>query len=459
VTLSPKEDTIAAISTPPGEGGIGIVRLSGPEAIAIAAAIFASTRGADIRTGAARVYHGEIHDNGDPVDEVLVHLMRAPRSYTCEDVVEINAHGGAVALNAILELALAGGARLASAGEFTYRAFINGRIDLVQAEAVIDRIQARSRASLRAADAAAHGALSKRISAMAETLTLALARIEAAVDFPDDDLPELVDKALLARIRGAADDMADLLKTAHAGRLLREGAAVAIAGRPNVGKSSLFNALLRETRAIVTKQPGTTRDLLEETLALDGVPVRLIDTAGLRDAQDEAEQMGIAVARDALKQADIIVLVLDASVAPTPEEENLAQELAGLDVPLVLALNKSDLAPDAAAPPWDLALSHVCALSAKTGDGLHDFEAVLGTILLGGDTVTPSQGMVTRIHQRDSLRRAHEALERLLADPDASPEFLSIEMRDGLGALGEITGETTPDDILEHIFGSFCIGK
>ena len=292
------EDTIAAVSTPPGEGGVGIVRLSGPRAIEIAAKLFTSSTGRDPRHEKQRVFHGRVHDaQGRTLDEVLLHVMRAPHSYTREDVVEINAHGGLLPVAAILDEVLKQGARLARPGEFTFRAFQNGRIDLVQAEAVIDQIRARTQAGLQAANAAASGVLSTTLYALRDTLADALARIEAAIDFPEEDLPELLNEELIARVRAAHTDMLRLLRGAELGRLLREGASIAIAGRPNVGKSSLFNALLRDARAIVSAQPGTTRDRIEEYITIAGVPVRLMDTAGLRATEDEVEQIGVEIAR------------------------------------------------------------------------------------------------------------------------------------------------------------------
>lgn len=453
------EDTIAAISTPPGEGGIGIVRLSGPQAIAIARRMFVSSRGKDIRVAKGPVFHGEIRDERGTLDEVLVHVMRAPHSYTAEDVVEINGHGGAGPLQSILEFALRCGARLAEPGEFTKRAFLNGRIDLVQAEAVIDRIRARTDASLRAAAAAGSGLLSQSIHALREVLIDALARVESAIDFPEEDLPELVDEALRTRLVQARDRMSDLLATAQTGRLYREGASVAIAGRPNVGKSSLFNALLRDARAIVTAVPGTTRDLLEEVITIDGVPVRLNDTAGLRATSDEVEQIGMERARSALRAADIVLCVVDASVPYTPEDAELAGDLVALGRPAVLVLNKTDLAPSPRPPDWASEFHHTVAVSSLTGEGLKTLERTLGRMLLGGAPIAPDQGLITRVHQRDSLRRAREALERVLENYNASPEFLSIDLRDSLDALGEITGDSTPEDVLDRIFSSFCIGK
>ncbi len=454
------EDTIAAIATPLGEGGIGIVRLSGGKALAIAAELFVSSSGKDLRASRRQVFHGEIRDDaGETVDEVLVHVMRAPHSYTREDVVEINCHGGPAPLNAVLLLVLGRGARLAGPGEFTQRAFLNGRIDLVQAEAVIDRIRARTRAGLRAAAAAAHGALSRELHALRETLVQALARVEAAVDFPDEDVPDLITEALRADLVAVRGRMQVLLDTSEAGRLYREGAQVVLAGRPNVGKSSLFNALLRDARAIVTAIPGTTRDLLEETITLSGVPVRLTDVAGLRTAQDEVEQIGVDRARQALKTADAVVLVVDATAPPDAGDEHLADELLAQECPVVLALNKIDLAEGSEAPPWARRLAAVCPVSALTGAGLPAFEHEVGRLLLHDASVDPGQALLTRAHQQDSLRKALGALDQGLDSFGASPEFLSVDLRDALHALGQITGETTPDEVLGRIFASFCIGK
>lgn len=453
------DDTIAAISTPPGEGGIGIVRLSGPDAVSIVSQCFRSSSGRDIASHPHRVFHGEFFQDERPVDEVLVHVMRAPNSYTREDVVEINGHGGAVPLNAVLELVLSAGARLAEPGEFTKRAFLNGRIDLVQAEAVIDRIRAQTRAGLQAAAAAARGALSTSIQTIRDNLVDAKAYVEAAVDFPDDDLPELITPQLRDRLVESAEEMRSLLATADAGRLFREGAAIAIVGRPNVGKSSLFNALLRDARAIVTAQPGTTRDRLDESVAIDGIPVRLTDTAGVREAENEAERIGVDRAREAMEQAAAVILVLDASEAARPEDIAIANDIVSYDAPALLVLNKIDL------EGADLTLrvpgefSAVAPLSAVTGDGIAELESAIGELLRAGVEIAPDRGQLNRLHQKDSLRRALDAMEHLCNDFDASPEFLSMDLSAAIDALGEITGETTPDDLLERIFSSFCIGK
>lgn len=454
------EDTIAAISTPPGEGGIGIVRLSGPKAINIVAAMFASSKGRDIQKDAGRVFHGEIRDGDASIDEVLVHVMRAPHTYTREDVVEINCHGGSAPLHAVLDTTLREGARLAEPGEFTKRAFLNGRIDLVQAEAVVDRIRAKSRAALRAAAGAAQGLLSKSIRELRDELRDAMARIEAAVDFPEDDLSELIDDNLRRALEDTHRRMLKLFNTADAGRLYREGTSAAIVGRTNVGKSSLFNSLLRENRAIVTAHPGTTRDLVEETINLAGVPLRLTDTAGLRSTQDEVERIGVEVARHALNTTALALFVIDASVPTTDEDETLAREVLDLDIPILLIVNKTDLEPNPHLPPWAAHFRATCRVSAKTGAGLDKLEAELATLLLGQGHVGFDQGMITRVHQKDSLRRSIEAVDRVLGGlSNGAPELLSIDLKDALSALGEITGETTPDDVLDRIFSSFCIGK
>jgi tRNA modification GTPase len=453
-------DTIVAISTPPGEGGVGIVRLSGPRALAIAAAVFRSSRGRALDSGERQVYHGHILDaSGRPLDEVLCHVMRAPRSYTREDVVEINGHGGPGPLNAILEALLRHGARLARPGEFTLRAFLNGRIDLVQAEAVIDQIQARTRANLQAAQAAASGTLSRALHEMADVLRALLARVEAVVDFPEDDLPDLLSPELLDEAAAVHARMETLLENSHAGRLYREGAAVAIAGVPNVGKSSLFNLLLRDARAIVSEHAGTTRDRLEEYINLSGVPVKLVDTAGVRQTDDEVERMGVRIAREVLKSAHLALLVIDGAAGSGEADFALYQELQALQIPIVLVANKCDLVNPPRLPSWAGQVNDQAILSATTGEGLAELEAILGRLLLGGANIAADEALINRLHQQDSLRRAAGCLGRFLEDTTLSPEFLALELQEALHALGEITGETTPDAILELIFGAFCIGK
>lgn len=458
-----ENDTIAAISTPPGEGGIGIIRMSGPETLEIAAAMFVSSKGRDPRRGGQRVFHGHVQDgNGTRIDEVLLHVMRAPHSYTSEDVVEFNAHGGMAPLRAMLEETLRRGARLARPGEFTLRAFLNGRMDLTRAEAVIDLVRAKTRTALAAANAASDGVLAKAVHALRETLADALARVEAAVDFPEEDLPELVDAALIARLEEARKRMAVLLESADAGMRIREGIALAIVGRPNVGKSSLFNALLRDARAIVSAEPGTTRDRIEETASLGGVPVLLMDTAGMRETPDAVESQGVDLARGAARRAHYILFIVDASVPETEEDRLLVSELAALETPIVLVRNKTDLLePESRATGAFPGIDFVaeCAVSAVTGDGLAALETLLSALFLGNTSLETASPMLSRTHQKDSMRRAAECLDRLLEDTSVSPELLALELREALRALGEITGETTSEELLDRIFSSFCIGK
>jgi tRNA modification GTPase len=461
--VNPKspEDTIAAIATPPGEGGIGIVRISGSRAVPIAGRLFHSAGGRRLTDASRRVFYGEIRDNGTVLDEALVHVMRAPHSYTREDVVEINCHGGAALLHAVLEAVVRGGARLAGPGEFTRRAFVNGRIDLVQAEAVIDRIQAQGRAALVAASSAARGTLSREIHAIRDALVTARSHIEAAIDFPDQDVPESAGPEVGETLRAACKKMERLLETADAGRLLREGATIGIAGRPNVGKSSLFNALVRESRAIVTRHAGTTRDVLQETIAVDGIPVRLCDMAGIRESADEVERLGVDSARRVLAESALILFVVDATEGVVAGDRALAEELARIDARAVVVTNKIDLSPgpaDAPSLPGLDALAF-CRVSALTGAGLAELERTMAGLLKGGFSWAPDQALLTRLHQKDSVRRALEAVRRVDQNLDAAPEIAGIDLGEALDAIGEVTGETTPDEILERVFSSFCIGK
>ncbi|NLN94521.1 MAG: tRNA uridine-5-carboxymethylaminomethyl(34) synthesis GTPase MnmE [Candidatus Hydrogenedens sp.] len=454
------DDTIAAISTPPGEGGVGIVRLSGPASLSIAAKVFVSSRAKNISKGSQRVYHGHVLDEeGNPLDEVLLHIMRAPHSYTAEDVVEINGHGGRASLQAILECVLAQGARLAQPGEFTRRAFVNGRIDLTRAEAVMDLIHAKTRAALRMAESASSGRLAGQLQALANLLKECLALAEAAVDFPEEDLPELITPAFFARLEKAKEEMAALVKSTDTGLLLQEGASIAIVGRPNVGKSSIFNLLLRDARAIVSPEPGTTRDQIEETLTLGGIPVRLCDTAGLRKTEHAVESQGIERSRQAARRAALLLFVADASSEAEEEESLLAEEMRQLEVPVVFVLNKIDLPAVAERKIPDIPFAALCHVSAMTGEGMEELEKTLVSLLAGDLEGALDSPALFRSHQKDSMQRALKCVQALLENRDASPEILALELRDALSALGSITGETTSEEVLDIIFGSFCIGK
>ncbi len=451
-------DTIAAIATPVGEGGVGIVRLSGPDALSILRQIFRPRRhGDDYRPQLMR-YGQVIDESGQPVDEGLAVYFRAPRSYTREDVVEIHCHGGALPLRRTLELALNAGARLAEPGEFTMRAFLNGRIDLAQAEATLDLIQARTATGLQLALDQLGGRLSREVRAARDELIGALAYLTALVDFPEDDVPE---QEVLAPLRAALATVEALYQSADQGILYRYGARAVLVGRPNAGKSSLMNALLRIDRAIVTPIAGTTRDTLEETANLGGVPVVLIDTAGITETDDPIERIGVERSRRALAGADLALLVLDRSAPLTDADLTIARLTHGR--PTILVLNKADLPP--ALDPTPVRATHPslraeATVSAATGAGLDDLGAMVARALLG-DTPLTGETLVTNPRHRDALSRGVEHLRSAAQALEAGVpvDLVAVDLTAAVQALGEITGETVGEDLLATIFSRFCIGK
>jgi tRNA modification GTPase len=454
----PAADTIVAPATPPGEGGVGIVRLSGPRASALLSAAFCG-RTAPAAMTSHHLYHGRLcRPDHTALDEVLAVVMRAPHSYTGEDVVEVHCHGGSQIMRGALDLFLAAGARLARPGEFTERAFLNGRLDLAQAEAVAALIGARSEQAARAALALLEGRLSRQLHGYAEELRALLLLLEAHIDFPDDDLGVLDHQELATRATAVLGEMHALLQTFDTGRALREGVTVLILGRPNVGKSSLLNALLGEARAIVTEVPGTTRDTVEEQLVLGGLPLRLIDTAGVCDTDDPIEREGVRRAREKAAAADLVLLVIDGS-RPLTAEDRMAMTLAPPERSIVVR-NKSDLTPTAAAEPLG-DFSRQVAVSVRQGAGLAELQAAIVAHFCGSGGEVGEGVVLTERRHRDALGTALAALERFLAAQAAGAplECLAFEMRETLAALGQITGETTPDAILEQIFSCFCIGK
>jgi len=454
-------DTIAAISTPIGEGGIGIVRLSGDQVEDIIQRVFRRP-GGNGKLESHRLYYGEIVDpaSDDVVDEVLVSLMRSPRSYTREDVAEINCHGGVVALRRVLELVVREGARIAERGEFTKRAFLNGRIDLSQAESVIDIIRARTEDSLSVAVRQLQGELSERVREIEEEMVGLLAALEAALDFPEDDIAETPRGEVRKRVMKAVSELDGLLTTSETGRVVREGVSTVIVGSPNVGKSTLLNALLRENRAIVTEVPGTTRDVIEEIMNLNGIPLRLIDTAGIRVTQDVVEKMGVERGREALAQADLVLWVVDASQGMSEVEMELAGVLKTRKV--IVCINKIDLERRIGVDDVRKVLpgKPVVEMSLKEGTGRERLEqAIEETVLKGG--VRAGEALVTRSRQREALERAREAFVRVIdtIDKGMNIDFMTIDLRDGLEHLGEVTGETVSEAVIDRIFKDFCIGK
>lgn len=461
------EDTICAISTPPGEGGIGIVRLSGRDAIAIADCVFRSPRDIALDSvGSRRLVYGHIVKDGRKIDEVLVSVMRAPHTYTREDIVEINCHSGIAALRTVLEMALDRGARMAQPGEFTKRAFLNGRIDLTQAEAVLDIVQAKTDEALAAAMTRMEGGLSGEIRKVQTRLVDVLAHLEASIDFPEEDIAPFLASEAKAAVEESLTRIESLIRESWCGMLYREGVAVAITGRPNVGKSSIFNALLRKTRAIVTPHPGTTRDLIEETVNIDGAPVRLCDSAGIRTSDDEVEQIGRQFAEQSVAEAQIALFVLDQSQPLSAEDEMVADTLNRFGKEVIVVVNKIDL-------PEKLELQRleqfsrelnrcpVIRTSATQKIGMVELEKAISETIFKGRAPAPTQALVARVRERNSLKRAEKAL-RAFQDGmrDAVPvECLSIDLREAIQALGEIVGEVTTEDVLDRIFSEFCIGK
>jgi len=447
------DDTIAAISTPPGRGGIGIVRLSGSEARAIAEPMLRLRR--PLTPSQARFAEIVDSSTGDLLDEAIVTFFEAPNSYTTEDVVEIASHGAPVLLEQILRQAIAAGARLAAPGEFTQRAFLAGRLDLTQAEAVHDLIEASTLHQARVAAQQLGGALSRQVAPLKESLIALIATLEAGIDFAEDDIDVLPQADLLTRLAAVHESLAALERTFAYGRIVRDGFTLAIVGRPNAGKSSLFNRLVERDRAIVTATPGTTRDLVTERVSLNGIPVELVDTAGLRDALDEAESIGIAKSREAMAVADLVLLVIDATAPPHPEDEATLANLTGR--PLLIALNKSDLVGNANSTTH----THLTIqTSALTGEGVADLRAAILTSVTTG-APTAETALITNLRQQQAVTAARLAVSSATeaASSDLPHEMILLDLYDALRALDSLTGATTTDDILNIIFSKFCIGK
>ena len=451
-------DTIAAISTPVGEGGIGIVRISGPASLPIARSIFRAKSNGGLKSHRFS-YGAVVHPGtGDLLDEAMLVFMQGPNSYTREDVVEIQCHGGTLVVSRILSLVLAQGARLAEPGEFTKRAFLNGRIDLVQAEAVMDVIASRTDASLALAQHQREGLLSKRIDLVKDGILYALAYVEALIDFPEEDINVAVESDVLGRVTPALAELTSLIDGFDEGRVLRDGVSVVIAGKPNVGKSSLLNTLLKEKRAIVTSVPGTTRDVIEEVVNINGLPVKLLDTAGIRDSEDQVEQEGVRLSLDRIPKADLVLFVVDGSATFNEEDEAILKAIGTKS--LIVVRNKSDL-PACAVLPADTAAPSV-AISTVTGAGVPELRDAITDAFMHGAAIDGREFVaVSKARHRDALLKARESLQYFVSNLHAgvNMELLPIDLRDALDAVGEVTGETTADDVLDKIFSSFCIGK
>jgi tRNA modification GTPase len=452
-------DTIAAVSTPPGRGGIGIVRLSGPDSASIAAQLVRLRQPLEPARARLADVLDEESASSDRIDEAVVTFFAAPNSYTGDDLVEIAAHGSPVVLDLLLRRALALGARLAEPGEFTQRAFLAGKLDLTQAEAVRDLIDAQTLTQARQAASQMGGALSRRVAPIKQSLVELIALLEAGIDFGEDDIDVTPQHEIARRITEITPPLSALETSFARGRIVHDGLTLAIVGRPNAGKSSLFNRLVERDRAIVTATPGTTRDLVTERISLDGIPLELVDTAGLRDTLEEIEQLGIERSRQALADAAIVVVVLDATQPLNKEERSVLAALHGR--PALVAINKSDLA---AGNGTDLSTAEGFGLasvptSALTGDGISPLREKILALATGGAAAEP--GMLTNLRQQQSVTTAHSALnDAAHANQSSIPhEMILIDLYRALWALDSLTGQTTPDDILNLIFTTFCIGK
>lgn len=456
-------DTICAIATPVGEGGVSIIRVSGEKALNIASNIFIPKNSYDIKNMQTyTMKYGNVIDveNNEIVDEVILSYMKSPNSYTGENVVEINCHGGVVSTNSVLNQIVRAGARLAEPGEFTKRAFLNGRIDLSQAEAVMDIITAKTELSMKSAMLQSNGALSKEIAELRKYLLNVLALIEYSVDFTEDD-EDIVDDDLVIQIKDGIDTTISkikiLLKNANEGKIIRDGLNVVIVGKPNVGKSSLLNALLREKRAIVTEVPGTTRDVIEEYINLDGIPIKIIDTAGIRDTDDIVEKIGVEKSKEKIEEADLVILMLDTSREIDDDDKSIIDKI--IDKKYIVLLNKIDLDIKISQDIMSN-LNNKIYISAKTGKGIDDLKEEIKKLFFNGEINSESL-IISNTRHKQALYRALENCDTALCKININEylDLISIYITAAMKALSEITGDELDEDLLNKIFSEFCVGK
>ncbi len=454
-------DTIAAISTPPGEGGISIVRVSGDQAVSIVQKVF---KGKDLAKVASHtINYGHIVDptSDDLVDEVMVSVMRAPKTFTREDIIEVNTHGGIVPTNKVLQLIIGAGARMAEPGEFTKRAFLNGRIDLTQAESVMDLIRAKTDKAMQVAVNQLDGNLEHLINSLRQEILDVLAQVEVNIDYPEYDTEQMTTQMLLEKAKTVGTSIDQLLKTADSGEILQHGLATAIIGKPNVGKSSLLNRLLDEEKAIVTDVAGTTRDIVEQYVNIDGVPLKLIDTAGIRDTEDKVEKIGVERSKKAIGEADLIILVLDSS--RQLEEEDLQLLEATNDKRRIVIFNKNDLSP--VLHPIDVKQLKsddiILITSAIKNDGIQTIKDTIGKLFNAGIEDSSSDVIITSARQAGLLRQAKQNLNDVISGIEAGMpiDLVQIDMTGCWDKLGEITGDSYPDELITQLFSQFCLGK
>lgn len=456
------DETIAAISSAPGEGGIGIIRISGERSYDILKAIFVPSSGRAFEDYRPRtMVYGHAYDGDVALDEVLAVYMKAPHSYTKEDVVEINCHGGYISLRKILHLILKSGARLAEPGEFTKRAFLNGRLDLSQAEAVMDIIKAKTDSSHSIAQKQLEGGLSAKVRLLKESVAAILAHVEVSIDFPEEDIEEITMGVLREKTEQLIEEMQELYKTAQTGKILRDGLSTVIAGKPNVGKSSLLNALIGESRAIVTNIPGTTRDVIEEFISIKGIPLRLVDTAGIRSTEDIVEKIGVEKTRQSIETADLVMLVLDASEKLSAEDIEILKLLG--DKKCIVIINKTDLEPvlEESELAGYVDGRSIIRISAAESRGIQELENEIVEMVYSGSVSYESSAIISNVRHKHALEKSISAAEECINGIDSGMplDFVEIDLKNVWDSLGEITGETVSEDLLDVIFSKFCLGK
>ena len=452
-------DTIAAISTPRGEGGIGIIRISGDKSFEILDKIF-NTKNPNRDLGFYKFNYGFIHDNGKIVDEVMAVRMKAPKTYTCEDVVEINCHGGHLISEKVLELVLKNGARHAEQGEFTKRAFMNGRIDLSQAEAVMDIIQGKTEKSISLSLEQLRGDLRDKIGSFKKALLDVTAHVNVVLDYPEEGIDDPLPSNLRENLENVYAEADRLISSYDKGKKIKEGIKTVIAGKPNVGKSTLLNSLLKEERAIVTHIPGTTRDVIEEIINIKGIPLVLTDTAGIRKTEDIVENIGVEKSKKFIENADLVLLVLDASRELESEDRDVIEEIQNNNKKTIVLLNKIDL--ERKIELDEFGLENILEISAKDNIGIEDMEERIYSYIVEERVEDSSEKLIiTNIRHKTALEKTKDAIRNIFETIDAGMpmDLISVDLKEALDSLSEITGEISSEDILDHVFGNFCVGK
>ncbi|BBM37317.1 tRNA uridine-5-carboxymethylaminomethyl(34) synthesis GTPase MnmE [Pseudoleptotrichia goodfellowii] len=452
-------DTIAAISTPKGEGGIGIIRISGDKSFEILSKIF-NMKNPNKDLGFYKFNYGFVHDNGKIIDEVMTVRMKAPKTYTCEDIVEINCHGGNLITEKVLELVLKNGARHAEQGEFTKRAFMNGRIDLSQAEAVIDLIQGKTEKSISLSMDQLRGDLKEKINKFKKALLDVTAHVNVVLDYPEEGIDDPLLENLRENLEKVYKEANILIESYDKGKKIKEGIKTVIVGKPNVGKSTLLNSLLKEERAIVTHIPGTTRDIIEEIINIKGIPLVLVDTAGIRKTEDIVENIGVEKSKQFIEKADLILLVLDASKELEKEDIEVIEKIKENNKKTIVLLNKIDLERKIDLSNYDL--ENILKISAKDNIGIDEMEEKIYSYIVEEDVENTSEKLIiTNIRHKTALEKTKEAVNNIFEtiDNGMPMDLISVDLKEALDALSEITGEISSEDILDHVFGNFCVGK